>query len=169
MGKGATLEIEVRPEGRESVFLALARAITEEIERGRLRPGDPLPGTRALSRTLGLNRNTVDAAYHELTMQGWLAATPSRGTFVGTDLPERIERAAPVRAAIAPGVAPGRETLRLSDGSPDVRLVPANAFAQAFRRALVGASFTAGGSYGDPRGSRALRDALSSTCARSGG
>lgn len=50
MGKGTTLAIEVRPKEREPIFLALARTIIEEIERGRLKPGDPLPGTRAFSK-----------------------------------------------------------------------------------------------------------------------
>lgn len=164
MGKGTTLAIEVKPQEREPIFLALARAITEEIERGRLKPRDPLPGTRALSRTLKLNRNTVDAAYHELTMQGWLATEPSRGTFVAEDLPDIIQRAGAARPTSAMDMLAsddGRPSLRLSDGSPDARLVPTAAFSQAFRRALAGSSFVSGGSYGDPRGSRALRDALS--------
>lgn len=164
MGKGATLAIEVKPQGREPIFLALARAIVEEIERGRLRPGSPLPGTRALARNLQLNRNTVDAAYHELTMQGWLSAEPSRGTFVAADLPESVG-ASPLRrrrrAVAAAGPPTPRPMLRLSDGAPDVRLLPTAAFAQAFRRALSANAFAAGGAYGDPRGSRILREALS--------
>lgn len=165
MGKGTTLAIEVRPEDREPVFLALARTIIQEIERGRLKPGDPLPGTRALSRNLKLNRNTVDAAYHELAMQGWLVTEPSRGTFVATDLPDMALHPRPQRPAAPaakPAAAPQRGILRLSDGAPDVRLVPTTAFAQAFRRALASAAFISGGTYGDPRGNGKLRDALSS-------
>lgn len=39
MGKGTMLAIEARPEAREPLFLALARTIIEEIERGRLMLG----------------------------------------------------------------------------------------------------------------------------------
>lgn len=165
MGKGATLEIEVRPGIHEPVFLAVARTIVQEIERGRLKPGDPLPGTRALSRSLKLNRNTVDSAYHELVMQGWLVTEPSRGTFVATDLPDIVVQSQPLRKAEnTPTTMPVREriVLRLSDGSPDVRLMPAAALAQAFRRALSSVSFKSGELYGDPRGSGKLREALSS-------
>lgn len=165
MGKGASLAVEVKPEGREPIFLALARAVIEEIERGRLKPGDPLPGTRALSKSLQLNRNTVDAAYHELTMQGWLATEPSKGTFIATDLPEVSNSSGSSRRSRKVGPTPAvrsdRPMLRLSDGYPDVRLVPTTAFAQAFRRALTTNAFAAGGAYGDPRGSRLLREALS--------
>ncbi|WP_245419878.1 GntR family transcriptional regulator [Phyllobacterium salinisoli] len=165
MGKGTTLAIEVRPEAREPMFLALARTIVQEIERGRLKPGDPLPGTRALSLNLELNRNTVDAAYHELAMQGWLVTEPSRGTFVATDLPDMAKHPQPVRPAGQTTTSvrtAERVLLRLSDGSPDVRLMPTTAFAQAFRRALTSAAFATGGTYGDPRGSSKLREALSS-------
>lgn len=165
MSKGTTLEIEVRPGAREPVFLALARTIMQEIERGRLKPGDPLPGTRALARSLKLNRNTVDAAYHELAMQGWLATEPSRGTFVAADLPEMAAPPRPRRPAAGrpePLQNAERPKLRLSDGAPDARLAPTTALAQAIRRALCGAAFASGGAYGDPRGYGGLREALSS-------
>lgn len=164
MGKGASLAVEVEPKGSEPIFLALARAIIEEIERGRLKPGDPLPGTRALSKSLKLNRNTVDAAYHELSMQGWLATRPSKGTFVATDLPDIAKSSGSKRRSRVATTPTGRSDppmLKLSDGYPDVRLVPTTAFAQAFRRALTTNAFAAGGAYGDPRGSRLLREALS--------
>lgn len=162
MGKGATLAIEVKQEGREPIFLALSRAIIAEIERGRLKPGDPLPGTRALSKSLLLNRNTVDAAYHELTMQGWLVTEPSRGTFVAHDLPDfGRER------CLADTTATGRpnatkqcsRALSLSDGLPDPRIAPTTALGRAFRRTLKSPVFL-DGAYGDPRGNEALRTSL---------
>jgi GntR family transcriptional regulator / MocR family aminotransferase len=162
MGKGATLAIEVRQEGREPVFLALSRAIIAEIERGRLKPGDPLPGTRALSKSLTLNRNTVDAAYHELIMQGWLATEPSRGTFVARDLPEfgRERRlAVPADVGDVKSVSSRQRILSLSDGLPDPRIAPTIPLGRAFRGALASPLFL-NGAYGDPRGSQVLRESL---------
>lgn len=88
VGKRNAIAIELSADKRQPIFLDLASSIIREIERGRLRPGDALPGTRALAKSLKLNRNTVDAAFHELTMQGWLVAEPARGTFVARDLPD---------------------------------------------------------------------------------
>lgn len=156
------MTIELKGGGRQAVFLELAASIVSEIERGRLKPGDPLPGTRALAKSLGLNRNTVDAAYHELLMQGWLATEPSRGTFVAHDLPDLSvvaghgRRAMPTEARSATP-AP---MFRICDGSPDPRLLPSADLARAFRRALVSPIFLSAGSYGDPRGNLALRRAL---------
>lgn len=163
MERGNEVAIELGPDCGQPVFLTLATSIIAEIERGRLRPGDRLPGTRALARSLKLNRNTVDAAYHELTMQGWLAAEPSRGTFVAHDLPDfgmvPATTAQPSKVAPAP-LTVRRPVLNLSDGAPDARLVPAAEFARAFRHALAGPSFLTGCAYGDPRGSPMLREAL---------
>jgi len=162
MGKGATLAIEVKQEAREPVFLALSRAIIAEIERGRLKPGDPLPGTRALSKNLALNRNTVDAAYHELIMQGWLVAEPSRGTFVAGDLPDFGRERAHTEPADADGqnVRADRQKLNVSDGLPDARIAPTVPLGRAFRKALTSPQFLKS-AYGDPRGCLILRKALS--------
>ncbi len=162
MGKNATFTIEVKQEGREPVFLALSRAIIAEIERGRLKPGDPLPGTRALSKTLTLNRNTVDAAYHELIMQGWLVTEASRGTFVARDLPDFGRDRRPtgqVNALDDKKVDQRRQILCLSDGLPDPRIAPTAPLGRAFRRALTSPFFLKG-AYGDPRGSEVLRQSL---------
>src|SRR5262245_14080724 len=64
------------------VFRRIAGAIMTDIKRGRLRPGDRLPSSRALSTQLGVNRNTVIAAYNELRAFGWVVGQPARGMFV---------------------------------------------------------------------------------------
>ncbi len=160
-------ELDDRP-GR-ALFLRLADAIIAAIETGRLKPGDRLPGTRALAARLKLHRNTVDAAYQEALMQGWLAAEPSRGTFVSRDLPVSAPLAlsavaeAERRRAVAERPADRVESplmLQFSDGAPDPRLLPAGDLARAFRRALSAPDFLTSTGYGDPRGLPALRRML---------
>lgn len=152
------LDIEKEPHG--PLFLAIAEAITRDIMRGRLKPGSRLPGTRALARELGVHRNTVDAAYQELTMQGWLYAQPARGTFVAEDFPDSMVE--PVAVSVPVEHAPVRPQLAFSDGAPDPKLVPDKALARAYRRALLSPSFRIGADYGDARGTPTLRHALSS-------
>lgn len=163
MTQRSEITIELVGEECQPIFLNLAASIIREIERGRLKPGDGLPGTRALARALKLNRNTVDAAFHELTMQGWLVAEPSRGTFVARDLPElrqadgEPKRPRPRPSSIGKSTAP---VINVSDGTPDPRIMPRTELASAFRRALSTPAFLSGVSYGDPRGTTALREAL---------
>ena len=152
------LDIEKEPHG--PLFLAIAEAITRDIMRGRLKPGTRLPGTRALARELAVHRNTVDAAYQELTMQGWLHAQPARGTFVAEDFPDSIAEPVAVSVPVEPSVV--RPHLAFTDGAPDPKLVPDKALARAFRRALLSPIFRTGVDYGDARGTPVLRHALSS-------
>ncbi len=58
------------------------RAIRAEIRSGRLRTGARLPSTRTLSADLGLSRTTVQEAYDQLTVEGWLVARVGSGTRV---------------------------------------------------------------------------------------
>ena len=48
------LTLALDPDGELPLFLQLATAIADAIRRGRLKPGDPLPGTRALAERLGV-------------------------------------------------------------------------------------------------------------------
>src|SRR5215831_19237337 len=63
-------------------FLQIARSLAADIQRGRLRPGDRLPGSRRLAGSLKVHRNTVLAALAELTAEGWIETAAGRGTFV---------------------------------------------------------------------------------------
>ncbi|BAQ68613.1 GntR family transcriptional regulator [Rhodovulum sulfidophilum] len=154
----APLALDIDRADGGPLFLAIAEAITRDITRGRLRPGARLPGTRALARELGVHRNTVDAAYQELRMQGWLQAAPARGTFVAEDLPQTMT--APPATPVLAEPAARRPALAFSDGAPDPGLVPDKALARAFRRALLSPAFRNGADDGDARGTRALREAL---------
>ncbi|WP_202385405.1 GntR family transcriptional regulator [Altericroceibacterium endophyticum] len=72
------LTIELDPHSMRPPYLKVVDALITAIEAGRLKPGARLPGTRALAKVLGLNRNTVDAGYQEAVAQAWLVAEPSR-------------------------------------------------------------------------------------------
>lgn len=159
----AQIALELTAVPNQPIFLAVAASVIREIERGRLKPGDRLPGTRAIARMLKLNRNTVDAAFHELTMQGWLTTEPSRGTFVARDLPDLSGAHAqpmPQRPEAVPVGARPAPTLRVSDGTPDPRIMPRHELARAFRRSMDASGFLSNPTYGDPRGTSMLRHAL---------
>ena len=88
------------------LFVQVAQALVDDIRRGRLRPGDPLPGSRSLAQSLKVHRNTVLAAYNELEAEGWVTTVQARGTFVSDELPDPKPRpfAMETKSAIAPRV-----------------------------------------------------------------
>ena len=64
-----------------AVYRQLARQLADAIRRGTL-DGARLPSTRILAPLLGISRNTVLAAYDELTASGLIEARRGSGTRV---------------------------------------------------------------------------------------
>lgn len=165
--------LALETEAGEPLYLQLARAITGDIERGRLRPGMRLPGTRSLAQALGVHRNTAVSAYAELAAEGWLDTFAASGTFVSRDLPVRPRskrRAAaariPERASFGLPAPPAAEAERdvetltnVSSGACDLRLLPLAEIARAYRRALKRHGPALLG-YGPAEGHEPLRHAL---------
>jgi GntR family transcriptional regulator / MocR family aminotransferase len=83
--------------GSGPLFQQVYRALRESILSGRLRQGDRLPVTRALSRDLGISRNVVLIAYEQLIAEGYAAGRVGAGTFVAQAVarPVRAEAAEP--------------------------------------------------------------------------
>src|SRR6478609_10474934 len=82
------LDLNAHNGGEQPIFIRLARAISDDVRRGRLKPGDALPGSRSLARELGVHRNTVLAAYAELAAEGWITTEAAARTFVSHALPD---------------------------------------------------------------------------------
>lgn len=64
------------------IYLQLRGAFTRALQRGTLRPGDPLPTVRATAGALRLAPNTVIRAYGELQRSGLIESRAGAGTVV---------------------------------------------------------------------------------------
>ena len=54
----------------------------EQITLGILRSGERLPSVRELAVELSINPNTIQRAYRQLELEGWIATVPGKGCFV---------------------------------------------------------------------------------------
>jgi len=166
------------------VFRQIAVAIATDIERGRLAVGTRLASSRRLALQLGVNRNTVIAAYDELCVRGWIAIEATRGAFVvgvpatakhelagadgsstqrypdgvGFDMPAQLPLDVP-----APRTPNG---LLLLGGVPELRGLPFRALARAYRAALSGSHARRLLDYAHPQGNPRLRAALADLMSR---
>ena len=162
--------VALEPARTEPLFLQIARAVADDVRRGRLLAGSILPGSRTLARTLGVNRNTVLAAFRELEAQGWVRPE-GHATRIADDVPLHPAAAAPPSGQLgfplAPpplatpfrGHRPRPGELALCTGAPDLRLFPTLELARAYRRALQAQRGRLLG-YGDRHGERTLRRGL---------
>src|SRR5436853_6336014 len=104
--------LDLQAGDEQPIFIRLARAISDDVRRGRLKPGDALPGSRSLAPALGVDRNTVLAAYAELTAEGWITTEAAARTFVSHALPDveaqprRRATTSPLGFELSPRTAP---------------------------------------------------------------
>jgi GntR family transcriptional regulator/MocR family aminotransferase len=135
--------------------LQVNRALRSAILDGRLAAGMRLPSSRALARQLGLRRNAIIAAYEHLLSDGFVETRTGAGTYVAATLPAR--RSAPVVQLADRSEMPARRPFTLGHTHADRRLL--QTFGAALRRRTVKADAASLG-YGDPRGSRFLREQI---------
>ena len=168
--------LELEPKDGVPLFVRIFEAICLDVRRGRLHPGQRLPGSRSLAQSLGVHRSTVVSAYAELDAQGWIATRPGGGTYIAAVLPEGSARPrlgvrtgiarhtgylvepAPVPTTPIPSLPRG--VLALWGGIPDLRLVPVELLGRAYRRVLKRHGHTLLGYTPESAGYPALRAAI---------
>lgn len=64
------------------IYTQIVDGFREQIRSGILQVGDKLPSVRELAQILTINPNTIQRAYRELEMSGWIATVPGKGCFV---------------------------------------------------------------------------------------
>jgi GntR family transcriptional regulator/MocR family aminotransferase len=164
------MDVHVSLVGRKDLRGEIYRQLRRAVVDGRLRPGDSLPATRELARSLGVSRTTVSVAYDRLAGEGFVTSRVGAGTFV--------------TGAVAPSVARAEEqpgsALRARDvwtsfrytdpfvppvpfdfrsGVPDASRFPFTAWRRLMARELR-TEAVRGASYGHPAGHRRLRVAI---------
>lgn len=77
------------------IYTQIVDGFREQIIAGILQVGDRLPSVRELASELTINPNTIQRAYRELEMSGWIATVPGKGCFVhGVPAGAQLERQA---------------------------------------------------------------------------
>src|SRR6266516_2154758 len=78
--------------GRKNFSTEIYRQTRDAILNGLLSPGDPLPASRELARTLSVSRMTVTLAYDRLVAEGFATARVGAGTFVSQHITRSRDR-----------------------------------------------------------------------------
>ncbi|MFE4659308.1 aminotransferase class I/II-fold pyridoxal phosphate-dependent enzyme [Streptomyces hydrogenans] len=120
---------EYRIEGRRAS--EIAASVERGVGSGALEPGQNLPPMRELAAELGVNPNTVAAAYRTLRERGVIETDGRRGSRV------RPRPATTARGSLRVEAPPGVRDI--SGGNPDPALLPPldGALAEAARRYAV--------------------------------
>ena len=69
------------------IYSQIVDNFRRQIAAGVLQHGDRMPSVRELAAQLTINPNTIQRAYRELEMLGYLATVPGKGCFVCAQAP----------------------------------------------------------------------------------
>lgn len=158
------------------LYARIQRAIRQLILDGTIGPGKPLPASRALAASLGVSRDTIEAAYAQLHAEGFIERRVGSGSFVAemTEFAPGHRRSR--RDALMRNQAPNlskrgdamfrsggvREMLiprPFAPGVPDTRSFPLPLWERLERQVLKEVG-TLALLHGDPQGAEPLRRAI---------
>ena len=170
--KLASLELRIR----------VQRALRQLILDGVLAPGSRLPATRTLSRSLSVSRDTVEMAYVQLRLDGYVSRRAGSGSFVSDkigpnflgmskargrlpvlesaqDLPSVALSERGQRIFASGGVADQQVVKAFATGLPETRTFPVEIWARLQRQTLKDCRSSVL-LHGDPQGAEPLRQAI---------
>ncbi len=151
----------IDPDSSEPLFQQVRRFLEQSLREGRFRANRPLPSSRHLAGVLGVSRNTVSAAYQELTALGLVESRPRSGLYLvpttptpsmqRARLPSALSRRArvdwdshliaPLGAELPPPLAHQGwldYPYPFLPGQPDLRQFPVRGWLRALNEAMAG-------------------------------
>lgn len=73
----------LKTENKKPLYIQIYEAIKEEIVSGRLKSGEKLPSLRGMAANMKLSITTVELAYNQLSVEGYIFSREKSGYFIG--------------------------------------------------------------------------------------
>ena len=140
----------------EPKYVGLYSVIRSEIEKGNISAGQMIPSIREVSKQLGISKTTVENAYSQLMVEGYIYSIPQKGYYAAKLDKAYFPLNPPVKETKEPGEQTGMSAEFIDTGIFNFRewkRVYAQVLEDFQHRLLM---------EGDPQGERELRKALSS-------
>jgi len=90
---GAT--VQFRPPRKVTIVESIVDQFVEQVQQGKLNPGDRLPSERQLIELFGVSRSSVREALQGLMVMGVIESRPGQGSFVRTPARLPLGRSSP--------------------------------------------------------------------------
>ena len=75
---------------KKPLYQQLYEQIRRAVQEGHLSQGEKMPSIRKLAEDLELSRTTIEAAYQQLCVEGYLKSKPQSGYFVAASSKGRV-------------------------------------------------------------------------------
>lgn len=120
----------------ESMYAHLYHCIKEDILQGKLRPDEKLPSKRTLAKNLGISLITVENAYAQLAVEGYIYSLPKRGYFTAALLPTSTPPTPKATAPELQSAAPAEYVVDFVKSSVPPDTFPYNTWSKLLRNTL---------------------------------
>ncbi|MGM9569789.1 MAG: PLP-dependent aminotransferase family protein [Phascolarctobacterium sp.] len=122
----------------ESMYIHLYKCIKNDILAGTLQAKEKLPSKRMLAKNLGISLITVENAYAQLLVEGYIYSEPKRGYYVSTLQQQLLPT---TKMPLPQPIAPAKESITLSFAKSSVppETFPYNTWARLLRNTLTSA------------------------------
>ncbi|WP_202079053.1 PLP-dependent aminotransferase family protein [Caldalkalibacillus salinus] len=74
--------LSLNPDSTQPLYIQIFEYIKHEMIQGKISAGTRLPSIRQLSEHLRVSRNTIETAYQQLIMEGYVESRPRSGLYV---------------------------------------------------------------------------------------
>lgn len=142
--------IRINRKKSDAIYLQIVYQFINAVQRGDLKVGEKIVGSRVLSENIGVHRKTVVAAMEELQAQGWVEMVAKKGTFVQNPQIKKTTNFVDSEGTNRQDAhftfaksfvldSPFEETTAVrafNDGQPDYRLVNLDELSRFYRNAL---------------------------------
>ena len=122
----------------ESMYTHLYKCIKKDILAGTLKPTEKLPSKRMLAKNLGISLITVENAYAQLLVEGYIYSEPKRGYYVAKLQQQLLPKNQP-QASKPIIVTKEQLTLSFAKSSVPPDTFPYNTWAHLLRNTLTSA------------------------------
>ena len=75
------------------IYSQIISGLREQITAGILKSGDKLPSGRDLAAELAINPNTIQRAYRQRELEGWIVSIQGKGSFISGEMSLRQREA----------------------------------------------------------------------------
>lgn len=150
--------ILINPHSDTPVYQQLYNSIKSNVEQGTIPAGEKLPSIRRLSGDLHVSRTTIETAYQQLCVEGYIESSPQRGYYV-LQAAHKISAGEPAVSFPQQKLLPmPKADYDFRSGSIDTRGTDSVLWRKYVREVLTRPQVIS--SYGDPQGEPELRQAL---------
>lgn len=154
------MELNIDREGNKPLHEQIFQGIKKLILSGSMAGGYRLPSTRELAEHYSVSRNVVIIAYEQLLAEGFISSHTGKGSYVTEGLVYNEAKLPPLPALNNPGFKDlNKAIIDFRSGLPALSSFPLKQWLKVYRDTLLKAppeSFA----YGDPQGTRELREAI---------